>query len=297
AGYSASALEGTPAKLTLVYDPAGAAGQAAQQAVQALVARVLSEAEIARLSVERVAAIEPFENAAARAAAETHAVAQAAAAWRDARLGITVEKAGLGAEAKASGFSQASPGMIVQFAIFGLTTSAMILVLERKTRTLQRILTTPVGRARIIAGHWLAMFVLVFAQETILVAAGQWLFGVDYARSPAGVMLIMAALALWTSSLGMLIGTWAKGEEQVILWSLIAMFVFSALGGAWFPLEGTGAMFAAIGHLTPSAWAMDGFQNIVVRGLAWSTTLVPAGILAGYSAVFFGLAVWRLREE
>ena len=81
------------------------------------------------------------------------------------------------------------------------------------------------------------------------------------------------------------------------MFSLIAMFLFSALGGAWFPLAIAGQTFAGVGHLLPTAWAMDGFQNIVVRGLGLGSVLLPAGILLAYTAAFFGLAVWRFRFE
>jgi ABC-2 type transport system permease protein len=88
----------------------------------------------------------------------------------------------------------------------------------------------------------------------------------------------------------------ARGEKQVILFSLITMFFFSALGGAWFPLEVTGETFAAAGRLLPSAWAMIGFQNIVVRGLGTSSALQPAAILLGWALLFFFLAVWRFQR-
>jgi hypothetical protein len=42
---------------------------------------------------------------------------------------------------------------------------------------------------------------------------------------------------------------------------------------------------------------MGGFQNIVLRGLGWSSTLVPAGMLFAYAIVFFAVAVWRFRFE
>ncbi|NMB89999.1 MAG: ABC transporter permease, partial [Chloroflexi bacterium] len=69
----------------------------------------------------------------------------------------------------------------------------------------------------------------------------------------------------------------------------------SALGGAWFALEMTGKTFAAIGHFLPSAWAMDGFQNVLVRGQGLESTLLPAGIVLAYAVAFFALAVWRFR--
>ena len=119
----------------------------------------------------------------------------------------------------------------------------------------------------------------------------------NYVRAPLATLSMMVTLALWAASLGLLIGAVSKREEQVITWSLIAMFVFASLGGAWFPLEVAGAAFTTIGKLTPSAWAMDGLQNIVVRGQGLNSVLLPAGILLAYGGVFFGLAVWRFRFE
>jgi ABC-2 type transport system permease protein len=71
------------------------------------------------------------------------------------------------------------------------------------------------------------------------------------------------------------------------------MFVFAGLGGAWVPLEVTGATFQAIGHISPIAWAMDGFKNVVIRGLGIESVVLPASALIGYAGVFFALAAWR----
>ena len=192
-------------------------------------------------------------------------------------------------------YNQASPGILVQFAIMGLVTSAQILVNERKTRTLQRLMTTAMRPWQIVAGHLLAMFGLVFLQTAMLVVFGQFALGVDYLREPLGTLLVSLALGLWVASMGLLIGVLANSDDQVVLFSMIAMFLFSALGGAWFPLETSGGAFAALGRLMPSAWAMTGYQNILIRGLDLSSILLPAGILLAYAFGFFLLAVWRFR--
>jgi hypothetical protein len=41
---------------------------------------------------------------------------------------------------------------------------------------------------------------------------------------------------------------------------------------------------------------MDGFENIVARGLGFNSVLLPAAALAGYAALFFILAVGRFRK-
>jgi ABC-2 type transport system permease protein len=103
--------------------------------------------------------------------------------------------------------------------------------------------------------------------------------------------------ALCIAALGLLIGTLARSEEQAIIFSLVPMFVLAGLGGAWVPLEVTGPTFAAIGHLSPVAWAMDGFKNVSLRGLGVEGVLLPAVALAGYAILFFVIAAWRFQQS
>lgn len=186
---------------------------------------------------------------------------------------------------------------MVQFVIFGLLTTAMLIAVERRNRTMNRLLTAPLRRSEVLAGHLLAMFALTLVQELLLVLAGQFLFGVNYLRSPLAILAVMITLALWVSGFGLLIGSQVRTPEQVALWALVSMFVLSALGGAWFPLDITGRVFASLGHLMPSAWAMDAFQNVLVRGLGLSSVLLPSAVMLAYAVVFLGLAAWRFRPD
>jgi ABC-2 type transport system permease protein len=302
AGYSQAASAGHAPPLEVIADETTAAGRAAVAGVETLVGRLLGAVESAHIAVAAYETQAQFADAASQQAYFEAAFQAAVAAWGQPPLTVQTELA-VGTDSSGeqapmpSGFAQSSAGMMVQFAIFGLINSGMILVLERKNGALPRLLTTPIGRAEIIAGHLLAMFLVVVAQEVVLVGLGQWVFGVDYLRQPAAVLVMLVALAVWAASLGLLIGAVARKEDQVVVICLVAMFLFAGMGGAWFPLEVTGETFSAIGHLLPTAWAMDGLQNIVVRGLGFSSVVLPAALLLAYAAAFFGLAVWRFKFE
>jgi ABC-2 type transport system permease protein len=288
AGYAQGAATGPLPEA--VCDRSEPQAQAALVAVEAVAARIALSARIGQLVAGAVGG---------RANATDLAV-QAGAGWQEPALSIRRETIGP-APAKrrvvANGFEQSSPGTLVQFAIFGVMTAALLLVLERRSRTLGRMLSAPVTRAQVIAGHVLAMFTVTFVQGLLLLVLGQFAFKVKYLQAPAGVLVVLAALSLWVASLGLFIGVIAKTQEQVSMMSMVAMFLFAAGGGAWFPLEITGRVFSFIGHLLPSAWAMDGFQNVVLRGLGFGSALVPALIITGYAALFFVVAVWRFRAE
>lgn len=299
AGYSDRLWAGEPIKLTVIVDPGKPAGETAQGEIQAAALRLAGAVEMARLTAQAYEDQTPFADDATRQQFLAETIDRAILAWQEPALTVTVAESSVeeeGDKIMQSGFSHTSPSMMVQFAIAGLTGAAMVLVLERKSRALRRLLTTAISRIEIILGHYLAMFVMIIVQFVILVAFGE-LLGVPYHREPLAILLVTAATAAWTAALGLLIGVLAKTEDQVIIFSLIPMFVLAGMGGAWVPLEFTGKAFQAIGHLLPTAWAMDGFENIVVRGLGFGSVLLPVAIMLAYAVALFALAVWRFRFE
>jgi ABC-2 type transport system permease protein len=309
AGFSerASDLASEPASAILglapnvIVDQATVAGQTAVDAIQGALYRLLVSLRTARISAGLYDGLVGFDAEAEEEAYVDEGLSLAIAAWMDSPITVAVEYSGLQGDEEAgvagSPYAHASAGMIVQFVVLGLSMPATVLVLERQCGALQRMFTAPISRSAVIGGHVLGMFVLVFAQSLVLILFGQLAFGAGYLQQPLATLLLTTVLALWAASLGLLISAISKNADQVTTLAMIAMFVFSALGGAWFPLDITGEAFAAIGHVMPTAWAIDGFVNIIVRGLGLSSVLVPAAVVLAYAVVFFVLAIWRFRYE
>ena len=288
AGYSQALEAGRPIPLGFYADPA-----------QASTATVQSELLVAcnRLAGARFRTASIAAKMTNNPETFNPALAEALAAWQDPPIQVSVSS-GVSAQPQDQtvlSMAHASPGMMLQFAIAGLLTAATVLVNERKTRSLQRLLTTATSRFQILMGHYLAIFGMIFVQFLLLMLFGQ-LLRVDYLRLPLASLLVAGISAVCIAALGLLIGVLAKSEEQAILFSLIPMFVLSGLGGAWVPLEYTGAVFQSIGHVSPVAWAMDGFNDILAHGLGFNAVLLPCAALLGYAIVFFGLALWQFRK-
>jgi ABC-2 type transport system permease protein len=291
ADFDQKVLENQNPQVTLIAETTTATGQSIYQLLRMPVSQLMSSFEIGRMSVESLDDPNEF----------MPTVNLAWDKWASHNLDsmVRVELA-VGQQEESwygdNPYNQASPGIIVQFAIIGLVTSGQVLMQERKTRTLQRLMTTAMRPWQIIAGHMLAMFAIVFLQTNLMIIFGQFVLKVNYLRVPLGTFLIAISFGLWVASMGLLIGTLAKSDNQVVLYAMLAMFVFSALGGTWFPLEGSGGAFASFGKLLPASLAMIGLQNILIRGLSLSSLWQPIAILLVYALGFFILAVWRFRK-
>jgi ABC-2 type transport system permease protein len=284
-GYGRSVQDGAPLRLVFIGDPDSTAGTSIESELLSNSIRLESAARTALV----------LEQAAGERAPYDYVFEQALAAWQDPPISVVeATSAAVRVEVRGNGSLQhTAPGMMLQFAIAGLLVAGQLIVSERKSRTLQRMLTTATGRVHILAGHYLAILVLILGQFVLLLAFGQLILKIDYLNAPAATLLVAVCAALCIAALGLLIGTLARSEEQAIIFSLVPMFVLAGLGGAWVPLEVTGEVFRAIGHLSPVAWAMDGFKNVTVRGLGLEAALLPAAALLGYTVLFFSLAAWR----
>jgi len=293
-GFSRQASAGKETQMKLIADSTSAQGQSLYQSLRVPISQLMSAVETSRETADIVGAADI-------SAEQSAAFELAWSKWTEASKVplVRIEQAVAEESSDWTGgnpYNQSSPGILVQFAIFGLVTSSQIFVQEKKTRTLQRLITTSMKPWEIVAGHILAMFTITFLQTAMLVIFGQWVLKVDYLREPLAVLLVAVTLGLWVASMGLLIGVVAREEQQVIMYSMIAMFLFSAMGGTWFPLETAGGAFAAIGKAMPSTWAMNGLQNILIRGLGLESVWMAAGMLSVYALFFFVVAVWRFRK-
>jgi ABC-2 type transport system permease protein len=299
AGFSAAVAAGTPATLTVVGVSGSSGAQTATTEIQSVAGEAVAAEQAARVAVATGAGKSGYYPAGTTASREAAALAEArpvaAQALAHPAATIKVVAAGAAAGQVPTGFVLSSPGMLINFILFSLTTAGIALIEERKNFTLLRLMTTELRRSELIAGKVVGMFALTFVQQIILIAVGQFLFGVDYLRDPAALLLMMIALSCVASTLGLLIAALLKSQQALIAATVLTSMSVAALSGAWFPLEITGAAFQFVGHLLPTTWILDGLRGIVLRGFSVPDVLPAFGFALAWAAGLFALAVSRFR--
>lgn len=188
-------------------------------------------------------------------------------------------------------YSQSAPGMMLQFAVAGLTGVAAILVFEKNGRTEARMRMTGVPAWKVMLGHFTAIVWLLGMQFLLLLIFGQWVLGLDYLAALPATLLLSILTILCISALGLLIGVVSKSEEETVVYAMLCMFVLSGLGGLWMPLDVTGKAFQTLGHLTPLAWAMDGYKAILNFGAGLSEIANSLLVLGAYTLGLLGITI------
>jgi ABC-2 type transport system permease protein len=197
---------------------------------------------------------------------------------------------------ESNGFSQSVPGMGSMFVLFTVLGGLTALVKERQQWTLQRLVVMPLSRAELLAGKILGFFVLGMLQYAVVILIGLS-FGMNFGGSIIAFILVAAAFALCATSLSFALATRISSEGQASQLTTLLSLAFASLGGAWWPLEIVPDFMKIIGHFSPIAWAMDGFQDLLFYGGGLVDVLPEVGILLAISVVLFGIGIWGFKYE
>ena len=248
------------------------------------------EAAVAEVTADhRVAAI-----VARSTGAEFTEALEDVAPVRAAGVEVQTERVGEELFPDAGQFDVGAAGMLVMFVFLTALTGSAVLIQNRQLGITHRMLSTPTPTSTVIAGEGMARFLVGLFQGVYIVVFSLILFRVDWG-DPLGWILVLVPLAAVGAGAAMLLGTLFRNPEQAAGISVISSIGLAALGGCMLPLELFSPGLRTIAHVTPHAWALDGFADLTYRGGSVADVLPEVGVLCLYAGGLILLASWRLR--
>ena len=189
-----------------------------------------------------------------------------------------------------NGFNQSAPGMGSLYVMFTVLGGMAVLLRERRQWTLQRLMALPLSRAQILGGKIGVYFALGMIQYFIVFAVGA-AAGMNFGSNPLALLSVMAAFVLCVTALTFALAPWIKSEGQARGLVLLLSLSLAPLGGAWWPLEIVPEFMQILGHLSPVAWAMDAFQDLIWYNGGFGDVLPEIGVLLAAAAVLFVVGI------
>lgn len=173
-------------------------------------------------------------------------------------------------------------GQTALFMFFTVGFGVISYVEERENGTLPRLQSMPIRPGSIIVAKTLVSFVLGVASTTVLLTAGSLVFGASFGRvGPIAVLVVATVVAV--TSLVLLVTKVARTAEQAQVANTIIGLVLGMLGGAFFPVTGSGWL-ARLADLTPPAAFIRGL-GITSGGGGVSDLVGPLLVMAGFMLV------------
>jgi len=167
---------------------------------------------------------------------------------------------------------------------------------ERAEGTLERLLTTTVGRTHILGGYFLAFLVFAIIQTFVILAFTILVLQISY---KGNLYDIVALLMLWVIvpvSLGIFISTFARNEFQVIQFIPVIFAPQLFLSGVIIPVKQMPLILEWISNVLPLTYAVEGLQRIMINGDSILDVWLELAVISGFGAVLLIASAATLRR-
>jgi linearmycin/streptolysin S transport system permease protein len=192
-------------------------------------------------------------------------------------------------------FDIGASSQLLLFVFLTALTSSAALIETRRLGLSRRMYATPTTVGAIVAGEALGRVAVSVTQGLVIMVGAGVLFGVHWGN-PVAAAVLMIVFALVASAAGLLMGATARTPQQSLAIGLLLSLGLGALGGAMLPLDLFPPVMRTIAHVTPHAWAADGYAKLVRHGGTLAGIAPQLGVLCAAAAVLFLAAVWFLRR-
>jgi ABC-2 type transport system permease protein len=150
---------------------------------------------------------------------------------------------------------------VFPFVVMFLVTSVTTLR-ERSSGTLERLLSTPLGKGDFLAGYAVAFGALAIVQALVATGFAIWVCGLDVA-GPRWLLVVVAVVdAVLGTALGLFVSAFARTEFQAVQFMPAFVLPQFLLCGLLLPRELLPRPLELLSNVLPLSYAVDAMRTI-----------------------------------
>ena len=183
-------------------------------------------------------------------------------------------------------------GLGVMFLLFAVSGRAAILIEERESGVLTRLLSSSLGLTRLLVGRWLFLTALGAVQVSVMFVWGALVFGLDLwtPRHLVGFAVLTTVTAAAAAAFGLVLASACRTRAQLHGVAAVTILILSAFGGSLFPRFLMPEAMRTLGLATFNAWALDGYRKIFWYQVEPHALGPQLAVLAASCVLFLAIA-------
>jgi len=189
------------------------------------------------------------------------------------------------------------PGLVCMIlCIVTILLTAMALAREKELGTFEMLISAPVRRRDIVFGKTLPYVLLALIDVPIILTAGVFVFGVPV-RGPLWQLGLGSLFFIFTAvSLGMLISTFARNQQQALMGAFSVTMPAVLLSGMFFPLDNMPEVMQWVTQLNPLRYFVVLLRGVMLKGGDPGIFWPNLAALAALGAAIAWLSIKRFRQ-
>ncbi len=186
-------------------------------------------------------------------------------------------------------------GVIVSMIICFLT--AINIVRERETGTIEQLNVTPIKKWQFILGKLLPFWLLSLVMMTVGLTAGWLVFRIPIEGDLSLIFLYTFTFAPCMLGLGFLISNFADTQQQAMFSAWFFMLIFILMCGLFTPADSMPQWAQWLNMLNPVHYFVDFMRLVMLKGANFDAIRENYFSVLTYAVVVNGLAVWTYRKR
>lgn len=185
---------------------------------------------------------------------------------------------------------------VFPFVVMFLITSVATLR-ERSSGTLERLLSTPLGKGDFLGGYALAFGALAVVQALVATGFAIWVCGLDVA-GPRGLLVVMAVVdAVLGTATGLFVSAFARTEFQAVQFMPAFVLPQFLLCGLLVPRNGLPRVLELVSDVLPLSYAVDAMRTLTTQVDAAGDVGRDVAIVAAFAVGAIALGSLTLRRR
>lgn len=186
----------------------------------------------------------------------------------------------------ATGVDVAAPGQATMFGFMSLATLGHFFLGEHGWGTWNRLRAMGVRPAQIMGGKAAVNYLQQLLLFGFVMISAAVLFGLSVTGSLAALMLVELAVAATIVGYGMVACAVSTTQAQFNAMAYLGALVMAGLGGALTPYETLPGWARAVAPVTPTYWATNAFESVMIDGGSVSDVTGEVVVLVLFAVVF-----------
>ena len=195
-------------------------------------------------------------------------------------------------------FDRIGPSLlgVFPFVVMFVVTSIATLR-ERTSGTLERLLTTPLGKRDFMLGYALAFGAMAVLQALVATAFAVWVFGLDIVGPVWALVVVAVVDAVLGTALGLLVSGFARSEFQAVQFMPAFVLPQILLCGLLLPRDAMPRPLEAVSDVLPLSYAVDAMQEVTTNADPLGEILPSLAVIVGWIALALTLGSLTLRRR
>ncbi len=190
------------------------------------------------------------------------------------------------------------PGVMgLVLTLIGTLVSAVTVVREKDTGTLEQLLMTPAANWQILLSKIVPLVFLLMGDVMLALTLGTVVFNLPFRGSFLLFISLSSMYVFVGISLGIMLATVCRSQQQVLLTSFFINLPIVQTSGAISPIEAMPPFFQMLSLLNPLRHYITIVRGILLKGVGLDVLWIHVLALLGFAVVLLSISVSKFRNQ